>query len=119
MECMWCGMQECDCQERIDCNQVGEEGHTMCGRRACGCPRFVLCSHSYWVVWLAPYGYIAVKGLTNRGFATFKEAREAVLGYKTPHLRRRKVPNGYDLDVRARWAKGREEIIIIKQDVGD
>lgn len=131
MVCKWCNDTDCDCQERIDCDQVGEDGHTMCGVRACGCPRFIFgpqderdvpttqCPCPYQVEWHCLSGYITVANLTYRGFATFDEARDAVLKYKREHLRRRKVPASYDLSVRARWAQGKEEILIIKQDVGD
>lgn len=131
MVCKWCGMEECDCQERIDCDQVGEEGHTWCGARACGCPQFIFgpqeegdvlttqCPCPYQVEWTCLSGYVLVKGLADRGFATFDEARDAVLRHKWKNLRRRKVPASYGIEVRARWAKGTEEILIIKQDVGD
>lgn len=45
--CQWCGSSvECDCIERIACNQVGVAGHLACGfceehegpRFSCMCP---------------------------------------------------------------------------------
>lgn len=43
--CKWCGENDCDCQERVDCKKAGEVGHWMCGwctehnkpRFQCGC----------------------------------------------------------------------------------
>lgn len=46
MGCKWCGSEtECDCEERINCDKVGETGHYNCGicsihnkpRFQCGC----------------------------------------------------------------------------------
>jgi len=45
MTCNHCGLIDCDCAERISCDKAGKPGHFMCGRKPCGCPRFVSCSH--------------------------------------------------------------------------
>jgi len=45
MTCIYCGLTDCDCKARMACNEVGKPGHTMCGRKPCGCPKFIPCSH--------------------------------------------------------------------------
>lgn len=47
-ECPHCGSQtSCDCRERIECAWAGISGHYYCGRKACGCPRFLACGHAH------------------------------------------------------------------------
>lgn len=45
--CLWCGSADhCDCQKRADCVKAGKVGHWQCGRKPCGCPRFLTCEHN-------------------------------------------------------------------------
>lgn len=45
--CQWCGSDTgCDCEDRATCPQAGEPLHNQCGRKSCGCPRFVTCGHA-------------------------------------------------------------------------
>ncbi len=32
-----------DCQERTECEQQGQVGHSLCGRKLCGCPKHHVC----------------------------------------------------------------------------